>query len=197
MIKKITILAALLTLSGCRTYYEMKNCDSEKNYINSNPNALENYKKIVAAGEVNSYYLKIIPTKTCENNKCISYEVNKYDFIEMYFDDSSRKGIYTIKLSNEKLDKNCIKKQYSSDKKCYSVTKNNNNEIKSRFYVESNYSNHVFYKKFTDLKENIVLFESSYQVYHIPTPLDIPSGGVCNIKSSPENYIFDIYSYPK
>lgn len=169
----------------------------DKNYINSNPEALENYKKIVAAGEVNSYYLKIIPTPSCENNKCISYEINKYDFIEMYFNDNSRQGVYTIKVSTDPLDKSCIKKQYNSDKNCYSVTKNDYNEIKSRFHVESNYSNHVFYKKFTDLKENIVLFESSYQVYHIPTPLDIPSGGVCKIKNNPKNYIFDIYSYPK
>jgi len=197
MIKKITLFAALLTLSGCSTYYEMKNCDPEKNYINSNPEALENYKKIVAAGEVNSYYLKIIPTPSCENNKCISYEINKYDFIEMYFNDSSRQGIYTIKLSTDPLDKNCIKKQYNSDKNCYSVTKNLDNKIRSRFYLEANFTGNLFYRKFVDLQENVELFTSSYQVYHIPTALDNPSGGICKTKNTPEEYIFDITKYPK
>lgn len=197
MIKKITIITALLALSGCSTYYEIKNCDPDKNYRNINVKAIDYYKKIVAAGEVNSYYSKIIPIQPCENNKCLTYDSNNYYFQERYFDDTTRKGIYTIKISTDINDKNCIRKQYSSDKNCYLVTKNKNNEIKSRFYMESNYTGNVFYKKFVDLKTNTVLFESSYQIYHIPTILDIPSGDSCKININPKNYDFDISKYPK
>lgn len=197
MIKKITLFAALLTLSGCSTYYEMKNCDPEKNYRNINVNAIEDYKKIVSADGVRSYYSKIIPIQACENNECLTYDSNNYDFQERYFDDTTRKGIYTIKISTDINDKNCIKKQYSYDKNCYLVTKNKDNVIKSRFYLETNYTDNVFYKKFIDLNTNIILFESSYQIYHIPTILDNPSGDSCKINITPKNYDFDISKYPK
>lgn len=174
----------------------MKNCDPEKNYRNINVKAIDDYKKIVANGEVNSYYSKIIPTQSCENNKCLTYDSNNYDFQERYFNDTTRQGIYTIKISTDINDNNCIRKQYSSDKNCYLVTKNKNNEIKSRFYLESNYTGNIFYKKFIDLKTNTVLFESSYQIYHIPTILDIPSGDSCKINIHPKNYQFNILDYP-
>lgn len=196
MLKKITLLSVLLGLSGCSSYYEMKNCDPEKNYINSNPEAMENYKKLVKNGEVNSYYIKMISPKSCKSGECFSYDPRKYDFKEVYFNDSSRKGVYTIKISEDPNDKKCIKKQYSYDKKCYFVTKNKNDEIKSRFYVELNFDNDRIYKKFMDLKNNTILFESSFQIYKTPNIAGEPSGGFCSIKKNHDDYNFNILAYP-
>lgn len=196
MIKNITLLAALLVLSGCSSYYEMKNCDPDKNYINSNPEAIENYKELVRKGEVKSYYYKKIPASPCENNKCLSYSTEKYDFQEIYLDDTTRKGIYTIKIITDPNDESCIKKAYSYDKNCYSITKNNNDEIKSRFYVEVNFDENTTYKKFMDLKTNKILFEASFQIYKTPSIADEPSGAFCPVKNNHKEYKFNILAYP-
>lgn len=196
MIKKITLLAALLILSGCATSVANNQCDPEKNYIHSNPEAIEEYKKLVRNGEVKSYYYKKTPTNPCENNKCLSYSTDKYDFQEIYLDDTTRKGIYTIKIITDPNDKNCIKKAYSSDKNCYLITKNNNDEIKSRFYVEVNFNDNTTYKKFMDLKTNKILFEASFQIYKTPSLADEPSGGFCSVKNNHKEYKFNILAYP-
>lgn len=196
MIKKITIITALLTLSGCVVSADNNQCDPEKNYINSNPEAMENYKELVRKGEVKSYYYKKIPANPCENNKCLSYSTEKYDFQEIYLDDTTRKGIYTIKIITDPNDENCIKKAYSYDKNCYSITKNNNDEIKSRFYVEVNFDENKTYKKFMDLKTNKILFEASFQIYKTPSIADEPSGGFCSVKNNHDDYKFNILAYP-
>jgi hypothetical protein len=175
----------------------MKNCDPDKNYINSNPEAIENYKELVRKGEVKSYYLKITPSKLCEYNKCFSYNPKIYNFMEVYFNDADRQGVYTIKIINDPNDKNCIKKPYSYDKNCYLVTKNKNDEIKSRFYVELDFDNDVTYKKFMDLKNNNILFESSFQIYKTPSIAGEPSGGFCPIKNNHNDYQFNILAYPE
>jgi len=196
MIKKITLLSVLLGLSGCSSYYEMKNCDPTKNYINSNPEAMEKYKELVKKGEVRSYYSKITPSSLCEHQKCLKYDTKKYDFQERYFDDNLRHGVYTIKISTDPLDKSCIKKQYSSDKNCYIVTKNNNNLIKSKFSLEININGNITYTKFVDLEENVVLFEASYQIYKTPSIAGEPSGGFCPVKNNHNDYKFNILAYP-
>lgn len=85
--------------------YEMKNCDPEKNYLNVNTDTIEEYKELLKNGEIKSYYLKIIPTKPCEDNECLYINSNKYDFQEKYFNDSTRKGIYTITTSDDEIIK--------------------------------------------------------------------------------------------
>jgi hypothetical protein len=196
MIKKITIITALLILSGCSTYYEMKNCEQDKNYIHSNPEAMENYKELVKKAEVRSYYSKRIPTEPCENNKCLSYDINKYDLKERYFNDKTRTGVYTIKVSNNVNDLNCIKIKYSSDKNCYTVTKNKNDVITSSYYLESIRNENISYMKFMNLKSNVILFEASFQAYHLPNFSGAPSGDICPIKSTPKHYNFNIFDYP-
>lgn len=91
----------------------------------------------------------------------------------------------------------CFVKKYSSDKNCYSVTKNENDSIKSRFYLEYKVIENTNYVKFVDLEKNVILFESVFQRYHIPTIFDTPSGDTCKIQYFPENYIFNIFSFPK
>lgn len=184
----------MLSITSCTTYANNEHCDPEKNYINSNPEAIEDYKELVKKGNVNSYYYKSLPVKSCEYNQCIFYNANKYDFQELYFDDNLRKGIYTIKITN---DDKCFVKKYSSDKNCYSVTKNENDSIKSRFYLEYKVIENTNYVKFVDLEKNVILFESVFQRYHIPTIFDTPSGDTCKIQYFPENYIFNIFSFPK
>lgn len=196
MIKKITLLAALLTLSGCAISAANNQCDPEKNYINSNPEAMENYKELFRKGEVKSYYSKVIPTSLCSNQNCFKYNSKLYDFQERYFDDDSRHGIYTIKINENKNDDNCYIKKYSTDKNCYIVTKNINNSIQSRFYVEIVINKNVTYKKFVDLNTNTVLFEASFQRYKTASISGAPSGGLCPIKNNHENYQFNILDYP-
>lgn len=196
MIKKITLLTALIALSGCSSYYEMKNCDPSKNYINSNPEEMEKYKKLVNNGNVKSYYLKIIPMIPCKNNKCLPYDSKKYDFQELYFNDTMRNGIYTIKISSKLKDPNCFEIKYSNNKKCYTVTKNKNNEVHSQYYLEKIRDNNFSYTKFIDLKHNVILFESSSQSYHVKNISDAPSGITCQSIKNPENYIFSDFYYP-
>lgn len=74
MNNRIPLCLVVLILSGCSTYYEAKNCDPEKNYMNSNPEGIEKYNRLLSDGKINSFYLKITPTPSCVNNNCFSYD---------------------------------------------------------------------------------------------------------------------------
>lgn len=116
----------------------------------------------------------------------------------MYFNDSTRQGIYTIRLNTIEGNTNCFKKPYSYDTKCYIVTKNENNEIKSQYSLEKINENNSMYRKFMDIKNNKILFESSYQAYYKASISGEPSGDVCKVsKNNNSKYKFKIFDYPK
>ena len=193
MIKKSLFLVLISSLSACSTYYEAKNCDPAKNYINSNPEAIEKYKLLSKNGKVKSYYLKMSPAPKCNNINCFSYNPANFDFKEVYINDKTRNGIYTIKIKNTE---ECLVSYNKIQNDCYIYSENLNNIIKSRFYLEQISTDDTIYRKFTDLEKNIVLFESSIQFYSKPSISGEPNGGFCSVKKNNPDYKFNTLAFP-
>lgn len=184
MIKKLLLLSAIASVTACTSYNEYKSCDPEKNYIISDPVAMEEYKKLRESGEVQSYYTETNPIKPCFNVLCVNYNPEKFSFMEKRFSDEERKGVYTITKTKDLTDKTCINKSpvSLSIDYCFKVEKNNNNEIKSRYKFLLDFSNKdVTIIKFIDLKNNKNLYEYSYQTY-LTGAIGGPGGGMCATK---------------
>ena len=199
MIKKLFLLSSILTLSACSSLSERMQCDPEKNYIISNPEAMEKYKKEQANGEIKSIYYNILDDKSCENNSCIFYNNLKYNFIEIKFND--KQGVYTVKTSSNYSNPNCIFKNNELNikgyKKCYLLEKNVNDKINSTYmYTYIHYSNLKYNNlKLINIKDNIVLFDVAYQTYTINS-LGASGGGICpKLEDNNPNYKFNPISF--
>lgn len=168
MFKKLMLLSVLTTLTACETINQAKQCDPEKNYIISNPQAIDEYKNLDKEGRIKSIYYKNQPTKGCDWDTCVQFDNKKFDFIEKYFNDSKREGVYTIYQSDDLSRKDCMPHNsaaYSLENKCFYTIKNKNNEIKSTYMKSREDTNKQIVIKFYNLKNNILLLESSYQPY--------------------------------
>lgn len=181
MIKKLLLLSVIASVTACQSYSEKSQCDPEKNYIVSNPSAMEEYKKLKATGEIKSYYSEVNPSIPCLNSKCVKYNPDNFSFIEKKFSDNQRKGIYTISITKELQDKKCIAKNPVSAERdyCFKVERNKNDEIKSRYkFLIDNTNKDVTIIKFIDLRTDMVLYEYSYQTY-VTGSIGASGGGTC------------------
>ena len=201
MFKKLILFSTIAVLGGCETINQASQCDPDKNYLISNPQAMEEYKLLRKNGEVNGYYTVTLPPKPCYTNICVSIE-DSNEYIEKFFDDKERKGVYTIKAYKNKEGRNCITEDPATInnkiKYCYEVTKNNNEEVKSRYqytYDKRNKGQTIIV--FSDIKNNIQLYEYSYQIYSTKA-IGGPGFGTCKLNSNnnKNNYKFNPISFP-
>ena len=188
-------------IGGCETINQANQCDPDKNYAISNPEAMEEYKRLKMNGSVVSYYDQALPTDSCYDTSCVAYKPDKIIFYEKYFNDDERKGVYTITASFNLEDENCMKDPLYTKKKyeeyCYTVIKNKNDEVKSRYkYTYDKTTKGQTVITFFDLKNNIKLYEYSYQIYTTGA-LGGPGFGRCKkSKDNNPNYKFDAVSFP-
>ena len=199
MFKKLILFSTIAVLGGCETINQAKQCDPDKNYMISNPQAIEEYKKLKSEGKIRSYYHKDETLKFCDNDRCANFDVNKYDFIEMYFNNKDMKGVYTLKASKDLNNKNCLKSVSSSERIknfCYVLNKNSNDIIISDYEWSLTKNNNVTILEFKNIKNNELLFKNSYQVYSTGA-IGGPGGGICP-KSYVNNpsYKFNTYAFP-
>ena len=180
-------------LSGCETINQASQCDPAKNYMISNPEAMKEYKLLRKNGEVESYYHMSIPTLPCYSNTCVTY-YKKLSYIELFFNDKERKGIYTVKGYENKEGRNCMKEDPITKNrkiKCYEATENKNEEIKSRYQYTHDFSvNGQVIISFYDLKNKVTLYEYSYQVYSTKA-IGGPGFGRCKLNENNPNYRFN------
>lgn len=194
MFKIIMLVPMLSSLLACSSFNELIQCDADKNYVISNSEAIENYKKLLSNNKIKSVYYEEIPTERCNWDSCMSFDNKKFNFIEKYFNDEYRKGIYTVNVSTDLDRKDCVAHNSgSADLKnlCFYTVKNEN--------IKSNYKkiNHKIndYRKLSliDSENNEILFEYAYQFYSTNAVGSI-GFGVCKIiKNNNPNYKFDQY----
>ena len=201
MFKKLILFSTMTIIGGCETINQANQCDPEKNYAISNPEAMEEYKRLKMNGSVNSYYYRELPTEPCYDTLCVSYIPDKIIFFEKYFDDDERKGVYTITAISNLEDENCMKEsvytKMRSVRYCYTAIKNKNDEVKSRYkYTYDKTTKGQTIITFYDLKSNIKLYEYSYQIFTTGA-LGGPGFGRCKkSKNNNPNYKFDAVSFP-
>ena len=186
MFKKLLIFSTIAVLGGCETINQASQCDPDKNYIISNPQAMEEYQKLKLEGDVKSVYLYTINPEPCNDISCVYFYSDKYDFMERYFNDDYRKGVYTIKFVEN--GKACIKSNSASQSRfknvCLEVTKNENDLVKSKYqYVFDNTDANSRVITFKDVENKEDLFKYSYQVYSTGA-IGGPGFGKC-----PQSYI--------
>lgn len=197
MIKKLLLLSAIVSITACKSYSPESQCDPEKNYIKSNPEGIEEFKDLQKKGLVKSIFYNKTNKKKCEDDLCAKFD-KKYDFMEVYYNDDLRKGVYTITTSKDFSNKNCLKEndlsKNAKDKYCYIITKNPNDIIKSRYEVELDDRSSTTILKLKDLNKQIILSEFSYQVYSTGA-IGGPGGGVCQPQflNNPD-YKYDPYN---
>ena len=196
MFKKLIILSTIAVLGGCETINQASQCDPDKNYISSNPQAMEEYKKLLNSSQVKSYYFFTSNPVSCENNECIGFETENFTFVERNFNDPKRNGIYTIRKSKEINNENCIKRSKEKEY-CFFVEKNKNQEIKSNYKISVITDNEQTVVKMDDIGRNVNLYTKSYQVY-ITKALGGPGFGTCEVsKNNNKNYNFNYLTFYK
>lgn len=200
MINKLLLLSAIASVTSCTSYNEYKSCDPEKNYIISDPVAMEEYKKLRSTGEVKSYFSEKIKPEKCDDSLCVWFSPKDFDFIERNFSDDTRNGIYTITASKNLTDPNCIEEnsilKSRKDRYCYILTKNENDVAISRYkYIFDNSNENYTVIKFLDTKTNKYLYTYSYQIYSTAA-IGGPGTGTCTTqKVKHPEYKFNPYSF--
>ena len=188
-IKKITILAALLTLSGCQTIEKYSQCEQDKNYFNVNNTLFDEYKNNYENGNVKSYYFDI--GGKCSFDNCFTYYEN-LEFYEYNFNNNKFKGIYKINPIKNYKNENCYFKK--NDNICYLMKKIEKPESRYHLYLFT--SNNINIKKFIDSKYNKNITEFSYQVYSKFSISGSPTGSICNIKRNKNEYNLNSFDVP-
>lgn len=138
MIKQIITLSAISFLGACSTYSNSTIGNNDCNAttpVETNESATKEYREVRANGMMKSAFIDIIGKDVCEDEVCTRFHPARYDFIERQFNDNKRQGIYTLKATKDLKDPNCfgVPEDIDGTKYCYSLTKNQNNEIKSRY----------------------------------------------------------------
>ena len=162
MFKHLIIFSTIVVLGGCETINQTNQCDPAKNYIISNPQAMEDYKKKIINKEKVSLYENI--KQSCNSNSCIFYDSEKFKFVERNFNNLEMNGVY--KITQIENNNNCVgnSKKIINDK-CYLLEKNELGEINSdyEFTMQSIGGNmNIIFK---NLKTKEELYNVSYQTY--------------------------------
>lgn len=196
MFKKLMLLSVVLSLGACETINQASQCDPEKNYIISNPQAIDEYKKLYSENKIRSVYYKITPTRMCNWDSCVNFNTEKFDFVEKYFDDKYRKGIYKIYSTKDMSRKDCFEKDptFTSIKNiCFYAVKNLNNEVDSNYTKEIEEKNGVNKISLYNNKTKEYLFKFSYQAYSKHAIIGESSAGICKEnRNNNQKYNFDI-----
>lgn len=198
MFKQLILISMVASVSACSSLNEARQCDPEKNYVFSNPEAIEEYKKLKLEGYVKSIYYKDIPITKCNWDHCIYFDNKKLNFIEKNFDDENRKGIYKIYATENSSGKDCFKHNelYKGIKDiCFYALKNDGDRVFSDYTFENNEENGVYKSSLYDNKNNLFLFKVSSQMYSTHALIGTSSSGYCKyINNNNPDYKFKISS---
>ena len=198
MFKKLILFSTIAILGGCETINQTNQCDPDKNYIISNPQAMEEYKTLRKSGEINSFYVEVLPASLCNTNTCIKFDNNKFSYIERLFNDSERNGVYTITAHKDSEGRTCMKESastiYEKNRLCYEAIKNDNN-IKSKYkYTYDRSKKDQTIVNVVDMKNNKSLYEYSYQIYS-HKGIGGPAIGTCPSSNNNPEYKFNSISF--
>ena len=167
MFKKLLLFSTMAIIGGCETINQANQCDPEKNYIISNPQAMEEYKKLREKKEVLSIYSENIPDSACTNNSCVIFDSKSFSFYEKKFNTPKTKGVYTINAYNN-YNGDCEKDGNGLVKNdiCYRFSKNSDGDILSKYklVLDTSYKDRTVIS-FVDMSRNIKLYEYSSQIY--------------------------------
>lgn len=164
MFKSIIVLSIVCGLIGCQS-------DGHKDISIADDQGIidkigyEKYNRLEKNGDIRSSFLNISNPKFCNDAGCIGYDYKSYYFKEQYFNDSLRKGVYTIKYSDNLENKDCVlarSMDETSREICFTVVKNENDKVKSNYewYIDNSDENeNVIILK--DLFKNEVLFKKT------------------------------------
>lgn len=196
-IKSLILFSTIAILGGCETINQASQCDPEKNYLISNPEAIKKYEDLKNAGKISSFYFESVPAEPCYTDVCITYDSKDIKFYERKFKDNERDGIYKISVSPDLNNINCIKKDPSNpNNNCYLVEKNLNNEVMSQYKLVYDRSETMRTKvSFINIKSKEVLYEKSYQTY-LTKALGGPGIATCKLYKNENNLKIDVLNYP-
>lgn len=129
--------ALLLTLLPIQAYSSdleiIEQCSAKYNYLKKDDVKLQELNNDFETGKERSMFFDPSPLpSSCTMSKCIAFNYEKLDFIERKFNDEIRNGVYTV-VALKNGDSRCNFKAEPSDDVCYSATKNESNEIKSKY----------------------------------------------------------------
>lgn len=184
-------------IGGCETINQANQCDPEKNYIISNPEAMGKYEGLKKSNKISSFYFESVPPEPCYTDACVKYNDKDMDFYEKNFKDKERNGIYKISTSVDLKNENCIKKSSSiNNGKCYLVEKSLNDEIKSKYKLVYDRSEIMRTKvTFINIENQEILYERSYQTY-LTQALGGAGISTCKISRNKNNIKIDALNYP-
>ena len=199
MLKKLILFSTIAVLGGCETINQTSQCDPEKNYLISNPEAMEKYKKLLKNHQIKSYLIEVNPIEPCDSISCVSFDYNKFDFIEKVFNDSKRIGIYKITTNENKNRDDCLKPNGATkygNFPCYIIS-NNKSDVPESIYKYSlkNIDNKQIIISFENIKDDLLLYKYSYQIYSTGA-IGGPGFGICKAqKINNPDYKFNAYDF--
>lgn len=204
--KRILFVISIIALSACSSTPNAKECPPEKNYIKSNPTAMDKYKEEFKQGKIEGLYHDIyMPVfnneirNPCKSSSCITFNYKVFKFSEYRFNDSLRNGVYTSYVSKDRNDPKCKDTPASVGVPvCFYLIKNENNEIKSKYGMYMRSLNQANTKKFYKIDDNVVLYESSSTIY-LTGAIGGPGYGLCGVKNVNVNnldYKFNPSGFP-
>lgn len=197
--KKILFILPIIALSICSITYSENECPPEKNYVKSNPEAMEKYKEEFKNGEIKSLYYdaSLLENQTCVLSSCIYFDHIAHDFLEFKYSDNIMRGVYTSYWAESRSDTRC--KHISRIKKlpdnigCFYIIKNKDEKIKSKYGIFSKTKNDVTITTFYNIFDNTILYETASTIYpnhYYRCPVN------SNNNNNNPNYKFDIYGFP-
>lgn len=200
MFKKLALLSVVLSLGACETIVEKTTCEPEKNFEYTNISAMEKYRKEYSKKSPTSIYYESLPAKYCNDDLCIRFDDKNFKYIEKNFDDSLRKGVYTISESNSSETNNCLPRSPALEGvlpiKCYIAVKNNNNQIKSEYKFKIQNDNNRTLIEFKNIKTDETLYQKSYQIYSTGA-IGGPGFSYCKpFKINNPDYNYNALSFP-
>jgi hypothetical protein len=193
MLKKILLLTSIASISACSSFSQ---CQSDKNYVISNPEAIEEYKKLDSENKIKSIYYQIEPLEKCNYDSCVRFNTKKFDFVEMQFNDEYRKGVYRIYATKDLSRKDCFEHNTGATSLkdiCFYSLKNEGGVIYSD-YVKKNFKiNGVYTASFYNKSRNEILYEVVSQTYSSKAFIGTSSAGFCKAsKKNNPDYKFNI-----
>lgn len=164
--KNYLVLISLCFTAGC-SLFQKDDCIHNENYVMVNKEKLENYSHNISLKNKTSLYIEHQPAKPCIENSCLYFDSNKFNFIERYFDDSERKGIYHITESKNTNDRNCIILSLFENNKfvdrCFKITKNKLNEKTAEYNLIFDNRLNWLQKISFRTKDGLLIYEVSNQ----------------------------------
>lgn len=201
MLKNLMVLSAFVMLGGCETLNQASQCDPDKNYVISNPEAIDKYKKLLSNNEIKSVFYKNIPTEKCNWDSCVNFDHKKFNFIERYFNDEYRQGVYKVNIAKSSENRtDCLVHDpaaYNLEKICFYLTKNKNDTINSNYIKTKTKIKDVILINLYDEKEKLYLFQSSSQIYSTNAIGSYGAGYCKESENNNRNYEFNVFSIGK